>query len=62
MSAPQTNIKREERRHFPALAGIALAVLVGVVMGAAVTYTAVDRADAPEASGVSDATGQPVVN
>ncbi|MBV7409400.1 hypothetical protein [Maritimibacter sp. DP1N21-5] len=61
MSAPHTNIERQQRRHFPALAGIALAVLVGGIMGAAMTYTAIDRADAPEATGVSDATGQPVV-
>ncbi len=40
MSAPSTNIERESRRHAPSLIGIALAMLIGGVMGATITFTA----------------------
>lgn len=62
MTAPDTTLEREERRHAPALLGIALAVLVGLVMGAAITYVTIDRADAPAAASeqTTDATGTPV--
>lgn len=46
MSAPSTNIERESRRHAPSLIGIALAMLIGGVMGATITYTALG--DSPE--------------
>lgn len=50
MSAPSTNVNRETRRHAPSLLGIILAVLIGLIMGAAITYTAIDRNDRPEAA------------
>ncbi|HBZ45458.1 MAG TPA: hypothetical protein DEO85_15710 [Maritimibacter sp.] len=49
MSAPTTNIEREKRRHAPSLLGIILAMLVGLIMGAAITFTAIERSDAPAA-------------
>jgi hypothetical protein len=62
MTAPDTSLEKEQRRHAPALLGIALAVLVGGIMGAAMTYWAVERADTPPATeeATSDATGMPV--
>lgn len=62
MSASDTSLEREERRHAPALVGIALAVLIGLIMGGAITYATIDRADAPAAASeeTTDATGTPV--
>lgn len=45
MSAPTTNTERETRRHAPSLVGIAIAVVIGGIMGAAITFTAIDRSD-----------------
>ncbi|MAM61666.1 hypothetical protein [Maritimibacter sp. UBA3975] len=62
MSAPDTSLEREQRRHAPALVGIALAVLIGGIMGAAMTYWAIERSDTAPATeeATSDATGMPV--
>lgn len=63
MTAPDTSLEHEERRHAPALAGIAIAVLVGLIMGAAITYVTIERSDdgPAAASETTDATGAPVV-
>lgn len=48
MSAPDTSVKRQERQHLPSLIAIAISVLFGLVMGFAIAWTAIDRADAPD--------------
>jgi hypothetical protein len=47
MSAPQTNIETQKRRHWGPLFGIALAVLVGAVMAVLLTFNAADDEGAP---------------
>lgn len=54
MSAPDTNIERQTKRHGGSVWGIAFAVLVGLAMGAAITFTALsgdeNPADVPTAA------------
>ncbi|WP_376874068.1 hypothetical protein [Albirhodobacter sp. R86504] len=64
MSAPDTNIHKETRRHRPALLGIGAAVLFGLLMFFAVGFEAAEDADAPavvapqgESGVTTDATG-----
>ncbi len=54
MSAPETNVKRQKRNHWPALAGIAAA------LGFAAIITLVWTADGADELGVPDET--PVVD
>lgn len=42
MSAPDTNIKRQEKKHRPALYGIGAAVVVGLLMLMTIIGTAFD--------------------
>ena len=53
MSAPQTNIERQERRHATPIFGIAAAVIFGVVVGFFLsTGTAIFKADEPNGAPV----------
>lgn len=62
MSAPSTNVERETKRHAPSLLGIGLAVLVGLVMGAAITFTAIERSDeTAQAPSVMDQSATPTI-
>lgn len=48
MSAPQTNIEKQERRHAVPIWGIVVAAIFGIFVGAILsTGTAVFRADEP---------------
>ncbi|WP_187428721.1 hypothetical protein ROLI_011730 [Roseobacter fucihabitans] len=40
MSAPDTNIDRQTKRHWPAFLGIGVALFVGVLMGLMIAYVA----------------------
>jgi hypothetical protein len=43
MSAPDTNVQKQKRRHRPALIGIAIAVALGAVFFLLNMFTAVDE-------------------
>ncbi|RFP86840.1 hypothetical protein DZK27_13455 [Rhodobacteraceae bacterium 63075] len=45
MSPPDTNIEKQERRHRPALWGIAIAVVIALVFVATRTVMTVENAD-----------------
>ncbi|MGR3363657.1 MAG: hypothetical protein ACU0CY_05690 [Maritimibacter harenae] len=62
MSAPDTSLEREQRRHAPSLLGIGLSMGAGLIMGATIMYVSIERSDTPEApeAAPSDATGLPV--
>jgi hypothetical protein len=45
MSAPDTNMKKQKRRHKPALIGIGAAVLFGIAMMIGLGFFVVDNAD-----------------
>lgn len=64
MSAPNTNLTKERRRHWAPLLGMALAVLFGV--GIILFWIADDTADAPGPDGaatqIDGRTGEPVDN
>ena len=47
MSAPDTNIERQQNRHKPSLIGIRAAVVFGALMFVAVIFNAVTRGTAP---------------
>lgn len=51
MSAPNTNIEKQTRRHKPALYGLVAVVGFGAVMFLSIFFTSVD----PSTSGVNDA-------
>jgi len=51
MSAPNTNIESQERRHWPSLLGIAISALVGAALGAAIMFAAVTRGNDPAGAG-----------
>lgn len=38
MSAPDTNIDRQTRRHWPSILGIAFALFLGVMIGLVIAY------------------------
>ncbi|WP_121061832.1 hypothetical protein [Chachezhania antarctica] len=60
MSAPDTNIKRQERRHKPALRGIGLSIGVVVVlvlvMGLIASYSGIGPFDATPVPNVENPT------
>jgi len=45
MSPPDTNLEKQERRHSPALWGIAIAVILGILFFVFMTMTTVENAD-----------------
>ncbi|MGC8202927.1 hypothetical protein ACP2AV_09510 [Aliiroseovarius sp. PTFE2010] len=45
MSAPNTNIEKQEKRHKPSLMGIGIAVAIGLLMLAAVLGTGMSSID-----------------
>lgn len=45
MSPPDTDIEKQERRHSPALWGIAIAIILGFVFFAMMALTTVENAD-----------------
>ena len=49
MSAPDTNIEKQERQHKPSLWGIKLAAAVGVLMLIAIVGGAFSNAEGPDA-------------
>lgn len=49
MSAPDTNLPKEAKRHRPALIGIAAAVIFGLVVFMAIGFEATDTTDDPSA-------------
>ena len=49
MSAPDTNIEKQEREHKPSLIGIRLAVAVGLGVLVAVLFTTFNNAEDPDA-------------
>lgn len=59
MSAPDTSVERQRRHHLPSLLAIALSVLVGVAIGLAIAYSAIDRADTPPDGAVTTAPSDP---
>lgn len=52
MSAPNTNIEKQARRHRGALWGIALAVLTAVILFVGYMTVIVDRGNEPEGADV----------
>lgn len=48
MSAPDTDIKKEEKRHGPSLVGIAVSVIFALVLLAFLTIYVVNRGGEPE--------------
>ncbi len=48
MSPPDTDIEKQERRHRPALWGIAIAIILGFVFFASRTMLTVENADTDE--------------
>lgn len=60
MSAPDTNVPTQARRHSAPIWGIGLAAVFGAAIGGLVAVTAISNGDAPEgaATQVDGRTGQ----
>lgn len=60
MSAPDTDIERQERHHWGSLMGIGISVLFGALIGALITFTAVGNGGEPRTVNkqIDDRTGQ----
>ena len=56
MSAPDTNIEKQERQHKPSLWGIKLAAAAGVLMLIAIVGGAFSNAEGPDAEPAAAAT------
>lgn len=52
MSAPDTNLEKQKKRHVPSLVGIGLAAVFGVAMIVALTFIVSARGDDPDGSEV----------
>jgi hypothetical protein len=58
MSAPDTNIEKQKRRHWPALVGIAAALIFGGIVALSILGTAVE-APPEDASEINQIDGAP---
>ncbi|WP_300055880.1 hypothetical protein [uncultured Roseobacter sp.] len=61
MSAPDTNIDRQTRRHWPAILGISAAVLLGIVIGLFIA-SVMDVEDGPQMSEIELQNGAAVMS